>query len=114
MPDAVRTVRPRRLAWTCTGRVRPSAGYRGAVTAWHGDELDFAAYLERIGFDGERVPTVQTLEVDPSARVAATNPLLRSFVVEEGAECVRQREDGTVVGTPMPQHSLPVGRTCDF
>lgn len=49
MPDAVRTVRPRRLAWTCTGRVRPSAGYRGAVTAWHGDELDFAAYLERIG-----------------------------------------------------------------
>lgn len=114
MPDAVWTVRPSVWLGPARGRVRQSAGNRGAVTTWHGDELDFAAYLERIGFDGERVPTVQTVEVDPSARVAATNPLLRSIVVEEGAECVRQREDGTVVGTPMPQHSLPVGRTCDF
>jgi N-hydroxyarylamine O-acetyltransferase len=31
------------------------------VTTWHGDELDLDAYLTRIGFDGERLPTVQTL-----------------------------------------------------
>jgi N-hydroxyarylamine O-acetyltransferase len=31
------------------------------VTTWHGDELDLDAYLKRIDFDGERLPTVQTL-----------------------------------------------------
>lgn len=31
------------------------------VTTWRGDELDLDAYLERIGFDGERVATAQTL-----------------------------------------------------
>jgi len=31
------------------------------VTTWHGDELDLDAYLKRIGFDGERAATAQTL-----------------------------------------------------
>ncbi len=31
------------------------------MTTWHGDELDLDAYLTRIGFDGERHPTAQTL-----------------------------------------------------
>lgn len=31
------------------------------MTTWHGDELDLDAYLMRIGFDGERVPTPTTL-----------------------------------------------------
>ncbi|MGX9675466.1 arylamine N-acetyltransferase family protein [Mycobacterium sp. HM-7] len=31
------------------------------MTTWHGDELDLDAYLTRIGFDGELLPTVQTL-----------------------------------------------------
>ena len=49
MPDAVWTVRPSVWLGPARGRVRQSAGNRGAVTTWHGDELDFAAYLERIG-----------------------------------------------------------------
>lgn len=28
---------------------------------WNGDDLDLEAYLSRIGFDGERAPTVATL-----------------------------------------------------
>lgn len=31
------------------------------MTTWHGDELDLDAYLTRIGFDGERLPTPETL-----------------------------------------------------
>ncbi|MUL67127.1 acetyltransferase [Mycobacterium sp. CBMA 234] len=31
------------------------------MTTWHGDELDLDAYLMRIGFDAERLPTAQTL-----------------------------------------------------
>ena len=31
------------------------------MTTWHGDELDLDAYLTRIGFDGERRPTAETL-----------------------------------------------------
>ncbi|WP_067830779.1 arylamine N-acetyltransferase family protein [Actinomadura kijaniata] len=28
---------------------------------WHGDDLDLDAYLERVGFTGERAPTLETL-----------------------------------------------------
>jgi N-hydroxyarylamine O-acetyltransferase len=35
--------------------------YGGAVADWHGGDLDLDAYLARIGFDGERVPTIETL-----------------------------------------------------
>lgn len=31
------------------------------MTMWHGDDLDLDAYLSRIGFAGERVPTIGTL-----------------------------------------------------
>lgn len=31
------------------------------MTTWRGDELDLDDYLKRIGFDGERVPTADTL-----------------------------------------------------
>ncbi len=32
-----------------------------AASVWQGEELDLDAYLERIGFDGPRVPTLDTL-----------------------------------------------------
>lgn len=31
------------------------------MTTWHGGDLDLDAYLTRIGFDGEKTPTAQTL-----------------------------------------------------
>ncbi|MBW5484766.1 arylamine N-acetyltransferase family protein [Streptomyces bambusae] len=43
----------------------------GRATGWQGELLDLEAYLERIGFDGERTPTLGTLRELVRAHVTA-------------------------------------------